>query len=149
MTDTDDIPFHGAKLAILVGDAIVTLQRDDNPTIPWPGYWDLPGGAAEQGETPLDCVLRETFEELGVAIDPARICWRGCWPSAPSHIWLFVAEWPDFDPSTIRFGDEGQRFALAPIHWFLTRAKVVPSLKKRLNPIVLARHSLRSSVLSA
>ena len=31
----------------------------------------FPGGRAEPGETPLDCALRETFEELG--IDPQHI----------------------------------------------------------------------------
>ena len=52
-------PFLGAKLAILVGDRIITILRDDIPTIPWPGHWDLPGGAREGAETPEETVLRE------------------------------------------------------------------------------------------
>ena len=28
-------PFHGAKLAILVGENVVTILRDDVPPIPW------------------------------------------------------------------------------------------------------------------
>ena len=60
-------PFLGAKLALLVGDRIVTILRDDIPTIPWPGHWDLPGGGREGDETPETCVLRELEEELAIA----------------------------------------------------------------------------------
>ena len=145
----DGIPFHGAKLAILAGESILTIQRDDLPSIPWPGYWDLPGGAREHGESPRDCVLRETREELGIDVPDSLMTWGGCWPSPPSHIWLFVAEWPDFDPSTIRFGDEGQRFAVAPISWFLTRARAIPSQKIRLGGYMKRRMKISDSVLPA
>ena len=57
-------PFLGAKLAILVHDRVVTILRDDIPTIPWPGCWDLPGGAREGVETPEETVLRELKAEL-------------------------------------------------------------------------------------
>ena len=143
MSASDHIPFHGAKLAILVGDSILVIQRDEVPTIPWPGYWDLPGGAREPGETPVETVLRETREELGIDVPRDRLLWSGCWPSPPSHIWLFVAEWPDFDPSAIDFGDEGQRFALAPIEWYLARSRAIPSQKKRLRGYLKRRMKIR------
>lgn len=149
MSMGESIPFHGAKLAILVGTRILTIQRDDIPTIPWPGYWDLPGGAREPGETPQDCVLRETKEELGIDVSRDMLAWGGCWPSPPSHIWLFVAEWPNFDVSSVVFGDEGQRFALAPVSWFLTQAKAIPSQKIRLNGYMKRRSRLGASVLPA
>lgn len=149
MRSLEAFPFHGAKLAILVGDTIATIQRDDIPTIPWPGYWDLPGGAREGDETPRTCVLRETHEELGVHVPVDRIVWGGCWPSPPSHVWTFVAEWPEFDVSTVRFGDEGRRWALAPISWFLTRAKAIPSQKNRLSSYMTRRDRLSGAVLPA
>jgi len=34
---------------------------------PYKGWWDLPGGFLENGEKPLDGLLRELHEELGVA----------------------------------------------------------------------------------
>jgi len=33
------------------------------------GYWELPGGKIEPGETPTECIVREAREELGVQVD--------------------------------------------------------------------------------
>ncbi len=32
------------------------------------GFWELPGGKIEHGESPRDCVIRELHEELGVQV---------------------------------------------------------------------------------
>ncbi len=34
-------------------------------------HWDLPKGLIEPGEVPVDCALRETREEFGLAFEPA------------------------------------------------------------------------------
>ena len=54
----------GAKAILYRGAELVTILRDDIPTIPFPDHWDLPGGGIEPGETPLDALLREVAEEL-------------------------------------------------------------------------------------
>lgn len=126
--------FHGAKLAILSGERIVTILRDDVPHIPWPGRWDLPGGAREGGETPEDCVLRELHEELGVRLSAADLHWRmeSVTPGG-DRIWFFVSEQPRFDPDTVRFGDEGQGWQLAQLAWFLSDPLVIPRHRERLS----------------
>ena len=38
------------------------------------GFWNGPGGRLEKGETPLDCVVREVAEEIGIKpLRPERI----------------------------------------------------------------------------
>ena len=36
--------FHGAKLALFVGDKLAVILRGDKPNIPSPNHWDMPGG---------------------------------------------------------------------------------------------------------
>lgn len=37
------------------------------------GIWGAPGGAVDPGETPADCVVRETWEETGLYVQPLRV----------------------------------------------------------------------------
>lgn len=66
--------------AVLVNAAnqVLLHRRSDN------GYWALPGGAMEIGESIEQCAVRETFEETGLHVtvkrlvgvysDPANFC---------------------------------------------------------------------------
>ena len=36
--------FSGCKIALICDDKLLTILRDDIPTIPWPNMWELPVG---------------------------------------------------------------------------------------------------------
>lgn len=36
-------------------------------------YWTTPGGIIDVGETPQQAAIRETYEEVGIQLDPAHI----------------------------------------------------------------------------
>jgi 8-oxo-dGTP diphosphatase len=48
------------------GDRILVCRR--GPHIGQPGRWEFPGGKVEMGEDPVDALVREVREELGVGI---------------------------------------------------------------------------------
>ena len=127
-----NMPFTGAKLALLAGRNLIVILRDDDPAIPFPAHWDLPGGGREAHEPPLACALRETAEELGLTIAPETISWGRRFTSGGETNWFFVARVPEEIVGSIRFGDEGQRWALMPIADFLTHPAAVPNFKARL-----------------
>lgn len=54
---------NGAKAIVLGPDKILLFHRDDISTIPYPDYWQIPGGGIEKGETPEEGVRRELQEE--------------------------------------------------------------------------------------
>lgn len=136
MTIIDErFDFSGSKIALLNGDQILTILRDDIPTIPFPNTWDLPGGGREDKETPFDCVQREVFEELGITISKDSISWAKVYPGMvdPNKESVFmVGEISQDQVDQIVFGDEGQGWKMMPITDFLKDDQVYGSLKERL-----------------
>ena len=57
---------NAASVAIFSGAEVLLVKRAANP---FKGYWTLPGGRLEMGETALDCARREIYEELGLSLD--------------------------------------------------------------------------------
>lgn len=127
--------FSGAKLAVLARDHVLTLLRDDFDHIPYPNLWDLPGGGREGSEAPLDCALRETFEETGLRVSPLDVSWKRIYPNpqkgALAH-WFFVAKpgWLTLPP--VQLGNEGQELRWMPVDSFLAHDRAVPHLQSRL-----------------
>jgi 8-oxo-dGTP diphosphatase len=127
--------FSGAKISLICQGTLLVYQRDDKPTIPWPGLWDLPGGGREGGETPLECAMRETREEFGLTLNPAWVVWSRVYPGQGQtglDTWFFVAEVPPGTFAEITFGDEGQRWEITTVDAFLTNPDAIGHLQHRL-----------------
>lgn len=64
---------EGATSAIIINDKneILFLKRSEDDDF-LPGFWDLPGGGMEYGETLHDAIKREVMEEVGVEIEIIR-----------------------------------------------------------------------------
>jgi 8-oxo-dGTP diphosphatase len=135
MTQETDITaqgFAGAKLALFLGDHLAVILRDDIPGIPWPGHLDLPGGGREGQESPLQCALRETQEELGLVIAPAALRWGQRFIGAAGPVWFFAAHLAAARARDIVFGNEGQGWLLMHPADYLTDPRAIPHFQDRL-----------------
>lgn len=126
------MPFAGAKLAILIEGCVLTILRDDRPDIPFPNCWDLPGGGRERDETPVECVLRETHEEISLPIAQSAISWGSIHGDDDCRTWFFVTKGQEDWLSQIRLGDEGQRWSAMPVDLFLNHPRGIPHFQERL-----------------
>ena len=57
--------------AIILDAGRILLVERARP--PLAGYWSLPGGVLEAGETLADAVRREVREETGLEVEPLRV----------------------------------------------------------------------------
>lgn len=130
----DGSDFSGTKIALLHGKDTVAYLRDEKPGIPFPGLWDLPGGGRENGESPVECGLREVEEEFGLLLDPGDVLLIERHHSRAGGLDTYFCAMTigDDDVARIRFGDEGQRWTMMPIRDFVTHARAVPHLQHRL-----------------
>lgn len=130
----DQFDFTGVKVALLVEQSILVILRDNNPAIPWPNMWELTGGGREGQETPLECLRREVWEELGLVLKEESIIWSRIYPSMldkdRSAVFV-VAQISQGQYQEIDFGDEGQEFKLMPIEDFIKAEGIIPQLQER------------------
>ena len=127
--------FTGCKIALFCEDKLLTILRDDKPTIPWPNMWELPGGGREGDESSFECVAREVYEELGIHLTEDCLLWSKVYPSmlfeGKESVFL-VGKLRQEQFYSIVFGDEGQGYKLMNIDEFLGSDKVVPQLQDRV-----------------
>lgn len=127
--------FQGCKIALICGDKVLTILRDDKDDIPCPNMWDLPGGGREGTESPFECAAREVYEELGIHLDEDCLLWSKIYPSVifkDKQSVFMVGQLRQEQFDNITFGNEGQAYKLMPIEEFLKSKQAVPQLQGRL-----------------
>lgn len=129
------LDYTGCKIALICDGRILTILRDDKPTIPWPNLWELPGGGREGDESPFECAAREVYEELTIQLSKDDIIWSWIYPSMldenKKSVFL-VGKLTQEQFDSIVFGDEGQGYRLVSIEEFLASDRVVPQLQERV-----------------
>jgi 8-oxo-dGTP diphosphatase len=63
-------PLVGVGALIVEANRIVLVRRGSPPS---KGEWSIPGGLIRVGETLRDAVVRESFEETGLSVEPGEL----------------------------------------------------------------------------
>jgi 8-oxo-dGTP diphosphatase len=91
------------------GAGRVLLQlRDDSAGIPYPNSWGTFGGQVEDGETPLQAIIRELREELDYSCGAPEQYGVYWFDGYAIHMFRVID--PDLDPDVLHVR-EGQRAA--------------------------------------
>ncbi len=131
--------FVGAKLSLFLGDQLLVIRRDDRADIPFPNHLDLPGGGREGTETPEACVLRETREEVGLVLIKDALVWGRSYTRPYGTVWFFAAHLGGEAAAHVRFGDEGQGWALLAPWDFTKHREAVPHFRTQVAEYLKAR----------
>lgn len=117
----------------IIDVAVGVLLRPDGTVLlgnrpadkPWPGWWELPGGKLEPGESVMQALTRELHEELGIQIHTATpwVTYVHTYPTTTVRLaFCRVTGW-DGEPQ----GLEGQLLRWVPLTEALDVPKLLPA----------------------
>lgn len=66
MNSSGNYRFLAVDGVVFLNDKVILLKRNHPP---FEGYWVLPGGLVEDGETVKEAVKREIYEEIGIRVE--------------------------------------------------------------------------------
>jgi 8-oxo-dGTP diphosphatase len=90
----NNFPFAVCILGFRQDNVLVVSRRND------PTKWGLVGGKVDNGETPIEAIIREVFEETGLRMNSQSLVelYTGVCPGAVTYnviTYLYTHEFPD------------------------------------------------------
>ena len=101
-----------SSMAVLIDpkDRILILKRPgDLKPESYPNKWCIPGGKAIMGESPLNNVMREVYEETGIELKPETTNYLLNKQKGDKNYFFFVAK-VDQEPKMMHVLDEHEEF---------------------------------------
>lgn len=93
-------------------NAVVCYLKKENKVLmikfskKWGHVYAPPGGKFESGESPLDCIMREFYEETGLTLKSPRLQGMSYWKdSAEGIIFIYTAE--EYEGELAKVSEEG------------------------------------------
>ena len=111
--------------AIIKNDKILLIRHTEHKS--GRSYWVVPGGGREVGETEVECVIREMFEETNLTVDVKRLLVESSIPN--DHIYKRRKTYlcsivsgqasPGYEPEE----DADALYAITEVAWFDLRSE--------------------------
>lgn len=137
-------PFIDVAAGLILQEDGSLLLAERPGDKPWPGWWELPGGKIEAGETVLQALARELKEELGIDVTTATP-WVTYVHEYPKNIvrlaFCRVTQWQG-NPT----GIEGQRLAWVNPHASLDVGPLLPATQPPLRWLQLPDRYLITAI---
>ena len=100
---------RGAVAVVVRGGQLLAIRRSQQVVAP--RKFCFPGGGLEPGETEEGALVREIWEELGVAVRPVRPLWRSITPWNVALSWWLC----DLDAEAV---PDPNPLEVESVHWF-------------------------------
>ncbi len=97
-------------------------------------YWGLPGGTVEKGETPVEGLIRELKEEIGMDITEFTLLNK--YNKNGKIFNVYYTNSPDFDESLIRLNFEHTEFRYFTYNEILTSKEFIPGTIDMINDYI-------------
>ncbi|RDE10572.1 NUDIX hydrolase [Pelagibacterium lacus] len=126
------------SIGLFHGGEVLLIQR---ALAPFSGLWTFPGGRMESGETPLECVKRELFEETRLVVDdPIEVLVETVGEGAKTYrLAVFAAECPMRAPITSHEITDWEWVPIADVHAFRTTRNLCDIVEACAERLGLAR----------